>query len=250
MLFRSIKEYASAVGLNAKELLQEFEEIQPPEEESTVQYTRLSRSRKNNVTKNSNIFSVIPTIIVIVLVIGIFFVAWSLYQQATKNVGSDPVEQQDNDEIIRNTDEDELEDSPGLDIDEELNIDDSDNDGPNNDENETNEQKPSFEVVEEGTGNSPESILHLNNAGEEKNLVIEADGDTYLDINGESGESYFSGMFTSEDSPTEFSVSDEEAIYLNIGNAANTTVIINDTEMDFPVNPHDYVHQKVWIHFN
>lgn len=245
-----IKEYASAVGLNAQELLQEFEEIQPEEEESTVQYTRLSRSRKDNVTKNSNIFSIIPTIIVIVLVIGIFFVAWSLYQQATKNVGSDPVEQQDNDEIIRNTEENEVDDLPELDTDEEPTPVEPENNESTNDENETDEQELTFEVVEEGTGNSPESTLNLNNIGDEKILTIEADGDTYLDIRGESGESYFSSMFTSADSPMEITVSDEEAIYLNIGNAANTSVIINDTEMDFPVNPNEYVHQKIWIHFN
>src|SRR5690625_29978 len=77
-----IKEYAQAVGLDANEILEGFDEenIQT-EEEETVQYTRLERSKRSRTQKSSSIFSMLPTIIVIILVIGIIFVAWTLYQQ-------------------------------------------------------------------------------------------------------------------------------------------------------------------------
>lgn len=53
-----IKEYAAAVGLDAKELLEEHkEEIPQTEEDNSSQYTYIHRSRKdNNPAKRASVF--------------------------------------------------------------------------------------------------------------------------------------------------------------------------------------------------
>src|SRR5690625_1359356 len=68
-----IKEYATAVGLNPDELLEEYKEIIPsPDEDKSTKYTQIRRSRKEVTPSKSNaIFSLIPTIIVVLLIIGI-----------------------------------------------------------------------------------------------------------------------------------------------------------------------------------
>ncbi len=66
-----IKEYALVVGLDPEELLEEFKtQIPAPDETENAQYTRFSRTQKEK-EKNHSIFSFIPTIIVVILVIGI-----------------------------------------------------------------------------------------------------------------------------------------------------------------------------------
>src|SRR5690625_1157039 len=101
-----IKEYAQAVGLDAKELLAEFDEEEIVNDEETVQYTRLERSKRPRVAKSSSILSLLPSIIVVILVIGIIFVAWTLTQK-TLNDSNVSNNEPENDEIIRNVEENE-----------------------------------------------------------------------------------------------------------------------------------------------
>ncbi|MGM8366462.1 helix-turn-helix domain-containing protein [Virgibacillus sp. W0181] len=238
-----IKEYANAVGLNAQELLEDFVEKTPVDEDNSIPYTRIQRSQKTSGTKTSSMFSFIPTVIVIVLVIGIFFVAWSLYQQSAEDGGTEPVDQQEEDKIIRNVEEDpKLEEGTENTSDNEQQEDESET--PEAEEDTTNAD---FQVVEEGSGKSPESTLKLSNAGETVEIVIKAEGDSYIDVKGESGESYFSGTLTPSESPVEMEVSGEEKVYFNVGNASNATISMNDIEMEYPVDANKYVHQKIWV---
>ncbi|MGM8211689.1 helix-turn-helix domain-containing protein [Virgibacillus sp. W0430] len=243
-----IKEYANAVGLDAYALLDDFVEQDPIDEDESIQYTRIQRSRKNSSTKSSAMFSFIPTMIVLLLVVGIFLVAWALYQQTGKNVGTESDEPQENDQIIRN-----VEEEPPAEADQDnASENDTPADGENTpDANDTEvETKGSFQVIEEGTGNSPESTVQFSNAGESIALKFTASGESYVDVKGESGESYFSGMFNQTESPLQMEITDEEKLYFNIGNASNISVSINDVEMEYPVDPSKHVHQKIWVLLN
>src|SRR5699024_4807211 len=86
-----IKEYANAVGLDPNELLEEFKEEVPQNEETdTTQYTRIQRSKRENAsTKAPAFFSFLPTIIVILLVIGIVFAGWYFYKEALSGNNDD-----------------------------------------------------------------------------------------------------------------------------------------------------------------
>src|SRR5699024_11136156 len=66
-----IKEYAQAVDLDPVEILSGFDEskIQTQEDEA-VQYTRLNRNKRPKDTKGTTILSFLPTVIVVILVIG------------------------------------------------------------------------------------------------------------------------------------------------------------------------------------
>lgn len=264
-----IKEYANAVGLDPNTLMEEHQdEIPSTEDEGTVQYTHMQRSRKDQGGQKSlKVFSVIPTIIVILLVIGIIFFAWYLTQQSDKD-DNDPVNNSDNDdEYIQNSDEndnDSTEDqnntnSNGANNDSEENEnnsnsndnendDDANSDENNNDENdEEDEEEAEFSVVEEGTGTPPESELDFTYQGDDITLEMDAGEDTWLDIESESGESIYSDNLSPDDSPKEFDVSDEDKVNLNIGDASNLKVSINGEEMEYPVDKKKEVYQKIQI---
>lgn len=252
-----IKEYAHAVDLNPDEFLEEHKsEVPSTEDEETVQYTRMQRSNKENRReRNPASFSFIPTVIVVLLVIAIFFAGWIFLQKSTSTSSTDnSAEQQGEDEIIYNSDEDE-EDEGGSADDKEQADDDSDaeDESDSDKDSESDEDKskePEFSIVEEGSGNSPESTYDLNNLKEEVNVELKASGDSYLEIKGDSGETYFSGMITSDQSPDDLDVSDEEKVHFNVGNASALTVKINGAEIEYPADPEDIVHQKIWVNLN
>src|SRR5699024_11461561 len=69
---------ALPIYLNVDELFEEYEEDLPkPEEQASTQYTRMQRTRREpNLSKNSALFSIVPTIIVVLLIIGVIFAVW------------------------------------------------------------------------------------------------------------------------------------------------------------------------------
>lgn len=241
-----IKEYANAVGIDPNELLEEFkEEVPQTEETNTAQYTRIQRSKKeHSSTKTPAFFSFLPTIIVILLVIGIVFAGWYFYKEALSgdNDGNDSADNSDSEEIIDFSDDDDQGDSQ---TDEEEGN-DSDEEDTDQDE-EDKDKKPKISTVEKGTGDSPESTVELKNAGDKIKVKLEAENETYVSVKNADEKSYYEQEMTPDDSPEEFDVSDDDRIYLNVGNVPGLKVTINDTEVKFPVDNDQFVHQKLWI---
>src|SRR5699024_2629016 len=179
-----IKEYANAVGLDPNALMEQHQDDIPnTENESTVQYTHMQRSRREqNTQKTSKLFSVIPTIVVVLLVLGIIFFAWYLTQK-TNNDDTAPVNNSNNntDEIIRNSETDSNDESEPTKENTEDNTSSNSNDDINENDsndtkNETDEIEPEFSVVEEGTGSSPESELDFTYTDDEVSLSIDSTG--------------------------------------------------------------------------
>lgn len=248
-----IKEYANAVGLDPNVLMEQHQDdIPTTESESTVQYTQMQRSRRDqNTQKSTRAFSVFPIIIVIFLVIGIIFFAWYL-TQVSGNDNNEPVNDNNNnnDEIYLNSDEESNNDSEEQGNNNEDNgenaTNDEDADDSNNDEDDdSDESEPEFSVVNEGSGNSPESELDFKYDGDEVTLELESDDATWLDVKTDS-ESLYSSNLTPDESPVELDVSDEDNVSLNIGNAPSLKVSINGVEMEYPVDQ-QIVHQKIKI---
>lgn len=245
-----IKEYASAVGLDASELLEEYKEEIPAAEEENTQYSRIQRTRKSNHSeKVSQISSLIPSIIVVLLIIGIIFVAWWFIRENMAEDGSAPVEEPQDNVIINN---------PG-----NTNSDGGNQDEPNNDDSATeNEEQPEdskakqseaeITVVEEGTGQAPESILELNNAEDEVIITLESTSsdNTWLEVKDDtSDEVFYSNSFSEADSPTEIDVSDTETVYFNIGHVPALKILVNGVELEYPVET-SKVHQKLYLNIN
>lgn len=248
-----IKEYATAVGLNPDELLDEYqEEVPQAEDDNTEQYTRIQRSRRDgNLTKRSVNFSLFPTIIVILLIIGIFAAAFYFYSKTSSTDSADPVDTSDDNEVIFSGEKD-TKDNKDAGKEKETKSDDAAKEEEQTD-TKTEEQatdKPTLEVVEEGSGASPESTFELNNASDEVIISLESDGESYLDVINDEGKQYYAGMFSEAESPKEIDVTGDERIDFNVGYAPDLQITINGVELKYPFDPAEKMHQRIRINVN
>src|SRR5699024_2209234 len=224
-----VKQYAQAVDLDPEMILANFkvnEEIpsQPP-----VRYSRMNRSNKSNNTVAS-IFSNLPIIIVILLIISILIVAIIYSQQSKSGSEGETINNDGTDDVVVHKNDEKEESETG--------------------ENKTSDEKKklsNIKVIETGTGTAPESTIELSDVGDEVILKIETSSDTYLDVKDEDDEVYYADMFTSNTTENEFDFSGQDKIYLNVGYASDVSIEVNGTKIEFPVDPTESVHQKLWI---
>lgn len=235
-----IKEYAQAVGLDSAVILEGFdEESIEQQEQENVPYTRFDRSKRED--KGASVFSFLPTVIVVVLVIGIIFVAYFLLQKSSSTDDDNSEIPQENDEIVRKKEADsEKKDGEDKETEEQ---DEEDSD----DEEETDENEDKFEVVEVGEGGSPLSTLDYQNSGDETILSLEPNSETYLQISDANESVLYEGTVTEGEEVDDLDISDEERIYINVGNAPALTIKINGDELEYPVDKDEQVHQKIWV---
>lgn len=244
-----IKEYAIAVGLDPDELLLAHQDEIPSteSEQSAVPYSRMQRTRKKNEPKNTAVFSFIPTVIVVLLIVAVLFVAWTLYQKSTDQPGTDDPEEQRSDSLIRTPDEQQDK------TDDEEKDENNENDETN--ESEEDEEEPevdeseehTWEVTETGSGNRPESTMTFTSGTSDVEISIATEDETWLSVKDDTGSISIEQLLQSADSPLVFDVSDVEQLYISLGNASNVTITMNDEEMEFPVDPKQFVVQKYWI---
>lgn len=241
-----IKEYASAVGLDADELLADYkDEVPIKEDEEAVQYTRIEKTRKDSVIKNSNLFSLMPTIIVVLLVISIIFVAWTLYQKSALDNETDPVDKRNDDEIVRDK-EDNKDTIIKPDDEDESEVEDKDEE----EDEKPSESESEFTLVEKGTGNIPESTLELSSVDENVTVSLATENETYLEVKNEAGKSFFAGIFSAEESPLELDLTGEDEIYFHVGRSIDLDIVINGVELEYPYDPNEKVFQKIWVNIN
>ncbi|WP_047984816.1 helix-turn-helix domain-containing protein [Ornithinibacillus californiensis] len=246
-----IKEYAIAVGLDPNQLMEEYkQDIPSPEEDTTTQYTRIHRSRKDNMpTKSSAIFSFIPTLIVVILIIGIIFLAWWFITKSNEPDGESPTTEQNEEEFFRPDNQnsasgDEEENAEEQEVDDET-------EEPTDDaeEEDVTEEEPKLgiTVLEKGTVASPTSELELTNVGEQLILDFGSTGqDVWIGIYDINGQSIFSGTVT-QDKPVTVDVTGQKRIQLNLGYTPSLTMTINDVQLEFPIDPNERDQQYIWL---
>lgn len=230
-----IKEYAEVVDLDVASLLAQFDASDLGQENvEVVQNTRMKRS-KRSVGGMSRFFSILPTIIVILLVVGILFVGWTLLQKAVLNNKEDTPGESD--QIIRN---------PGSQNTSNESNDTNDDTDDEEAENEVEEVQPTFEVDEIGTGSVPLSEMTFTFSGDTAEVKFTSSGESWLGFNGEEEnatdefektEDYAtaSGIsFTADTDDTTFDVSKEEYLYFHVGYTPNLQIFINDVELEYP----------------
>jgi len=247
-----IKEYALAVGLDPKELLAEHsDELPEANGQITEQYSRIQRSRRRSRPRsdNSAIFALIPRIIVILLIVGIVFVAWTLIQETLGDSEQSPIEEQESDSIIRPPKDPSKDDEPEKSQDETDNSDELTEDG---EEEEPVEPEPtetiSTEILTVGEGRVPESTIAVNYQADELIIIFEASDRSWLDIFTQDGENLFGKELNPDLSPLELDITDQEEITINAGNSTVLKITINDELIEFP--PQDRVHQKLVLQLN
>lgn len=103
-------------------------------------------------------------------------------------------------------------------------------------------------MEEVGTGSPPESIVTLTNPDEEELIFqFESETNVWLDVKNSDGEALYGGFVNLENSPVEVDVTDQESIFLNIGSTPNLDITINDVPFEYPVDPTERDHQRLWF---
>ncbi|WP_181348631.1 RodZ domain-containing protein [Thalassobacillus sp. CUG 92003] len=262
-----IREYAAAVGLDPEAFMEEHQnELPSNEDENVVHYSRAQKSRQDvSSSKGSALSKIFPTLITIVLIVGIIVLALYFYQQSTgPNDGSGEPEDDNQvevqlpggsseddseDENDAGSDDGENEGSSDEQGDESGNGSDNQDDG-NNDNSSTNEDAETktteFELQETGSGNFPEHTYEMvSNEGAE--VGIKLSGTSYLEVEDGNGESFAMGEYDGSDSPLSYDLSGKDRIYIKIGNASVTEIEINGKQLEYPVDPQETVSQKIWV---
>ncbi|MFD1066288.1 helix-turn-helix domain-containing protein [Oceanobacillus locisalsi] len=242
-----IKEYASAVGVDPDDIMTDHKEELPETEEENVQYSRIQRTRKESRSdKESRSSSLIPTVTVVLLIIAIIAVAVFFLSQSSSPSEGEPAEDTSNNDGGMIIDDPEEEGGNG-DADEATDdAEEGTEDGTEEDDGETEENgEASIEVVEEGTGNSPTSVLEVTNVSDGTTLTLESADDeqnSWLEVTGSGDESLFSGNFDADSEPVEIDLAEEDTVSLNIGNSSAVTVSIDGTEIEYPTSA---IHQRI-----
>lgn len=241
-----IKEYANAVGLDSNDLLEEHkEEIPKSESESEIQYTRVERSRRDTISSDRSgmIFTILPRIILVLLILGIIGAAiWFITQS---NSPDEPTE-------IENTDDDFIITNPTNNNNSSGTSGESDNDDASDDE-ETEEDtveevaEMEFEVTEVAPNSAATSTVEVSNVGETLNIVFESGARSWLDVKNADDEVFYAGFVDVAEGPLELDLSGEESIYINAGSTPNLQITINDVAFEYPLDPSERDVQKFWL---
>lgn len=238
-----MREYALTVGLDPAVLLESFSEADLPEEEETVQYTRTERPRRVSESKGSAFLSFLPTVIVVLLIIGIIFIGTTLYKRANlNNDGLGDGNVNNGDEIIRDVENNNDGNNGGNANDNEGN-----NEAGNNDTNDNNNSGSAFEVVTVGDGNVPHSELNFTNAEEPIVISFEPTADTYVDVEDVDGNWLFIDTVAGG-TTDQVDVTGHERVLFNVYGVKTMKIFINDVELEYPADLEN-THQKIWVNF-
>ncbi|WP_347860570.1 helix-turn-helix domain-containing protein [Salimicrobium sp. PL1-032A] len=256
-----IREYASTVGLNPEEVMEEYRsELPSMEEETTIPYTGVQTTTRDSSDqkkpgKSSKVF---PAIITVALICVIAFVIYFFTQQLStpSETGADVEEPQD--EVVISGGEDTPkaegdggESSDGNAENEQGSSEDdksSDGQGEEDTNDETKEDGQTEVTLQQtGSGSFPEHTYQVTGTTE-KQLSLELSGKSYLQVQAsDSGEDLIEPVvYTSDDSPLTIDVSSYEQVSLKTGSAGVLTVSVDDEQLEFPT---DLTTQKLLINF-
>ncbi|WP_163536855.1 helix-turn-helix domain-containing protein [Gracilibacillus sp. YIM 98692] len=249
-----IKEYANAVGLNADDLMEEYQADLPLEPEEKVMPSRVNSSRKNKASlKTPAIFSFLPTIIVILLITGIVLVVWLFKQGGLSDTETDPannvVEEEEG-----STDEVELPPTE-----EETNSSNSEGNQNGTDDGQQG-MVDSNEVTNEGPEENMEiqldryennqSYYTVENAPETIPLSVSSENKNWLEIENSDGERLHYANLTADQSPFEVELTEAEQLYFRFAEPQNLTIYLNDQLIELSEEVEPNTTQEVWIKMN
>ncbi|GAA0496030.1 helix-turn-helix domain-containing protein [Salinibacillus aidingensis] len=253
-----IREYANTVGLNADQLFEEYEnELPSPEQE---EYERISRVQKHSKQpsseKHSALFSVIPKILTVLLIVAIIVFAYFFYQQTIDPEESPEQDNPDEVEITRGdqSQQENKNDDNGSDQKEtekkengDQNSEENENSGSSESNSDTGDaEKPQTEVnltnQSKSGGLSAEYEVKLPD--DKFNVTLTTSKKSWLTIRDANEQVIFDKMLTSDNSPKEFDFSDQKSVTMRIGQAAAVDIKVNDTNLKYafdPKKPKNYV---------
>ncbi|WP_186577405.1 helix-turn-helix domain-containing protein [Aquibacillus kalidii] len=239
-----IKEYATAVGLDPDQLMEEYSSELPKTNtsESTIQYTRVQRSRKDTTTsKSPAILSFLPTVIVVLLIIGILVTIWYFRQDGFNGDNDQPKQTEEN----KGGDEVQMPKDTGEEVEPETDPESTNDEAETTEEdNDEAETLPTLNIVEKGNG---ETTYELTNPGDKVELELSSESEHWLELENGKGKSFYNNMFYAADSPLTQDMTGEEQIYLRFGNPTKLNIKVNGVALQLPDDIDASQVQKVWI---
>ncbi|MGP4040234.1 helix-turn-helix domain-containing protein [Gracilibacillus sp. D59] len=238
-----IKEYATVLGLNPDELMEEYKNQLPIEKEEDVALSRVKSSKKNNATtKTPVIFSFLPSVIVVLLIVGIVVLVWLFRQNYFSGDEADPTPAE-NDE---NTAGESVQLPPNQGTTQNEADENEDGKSSGNEPVEEDEPEPTTEISLDSYENN-ESYYTLTTTEENVNLVITTENRHWLEIADKAGNSLYEKMFTANESPLELDVSDVEELYLRFGEPQSINIELNEEKLELSDEIQASDVQQAWI---
>ncbi|MFB1049507.1 helix-turn-helix domain-containing protein [Paraliobacillus sp. JSM ZJ581] len=244
-----VKEYAIALGLDSSKLLEEYShELPSANKDTTIEYTRMQRSKKNTnfSQKKSPISSLLPTVIAGILIIGVFFIIYLITSDYFSNDGKEngtapSSEQNGGDEVRLPPESEDKPESP----DSEASIDDETlEENPEDD----SVQKLELKLIE---FENDQSTYEFTSVEDQVTVTFNTEGQNWLEVEDSNGKSLYYGTFQQSDSPMELDVSNNEKIYLRFGEPTTISIELNGMplELSEDISSPTAV-QQVWINMN
>lgn len=223
-----IKEYASAVGLDPDRVMEDHaNELPSPPEKTSLPYTRVKGSKNNSTlfSKAPSFFSFIPTLMVILVIMGVSVGIWFFLQSPSdgESEGINSYEATEGVEELVVTPEEEVK-----------------NDNNKEETNENGEAgernvEPTLEVVDQGVqGNDVTLTYALTNPKEDVVLLIDTDSEHWLQITNAEGESLYNAMFEEENAPLREDMTGQDNFIIRFGNPSELDVMVGGVPLQLP----------------
>lgn len=244
-----IKQYCEAVGLPPEEIFEEYKsEIPVTQHEEIPDSLSRVQTRKTVSESSSKVLDFIPTLLIVVVIIGILFIAWFfLSGKMGNNYAADNDTNKNSQVAVDEKDvPKEADDSKKSADNKEKPA--ADKDKKQDKEADSNDTKKEDAQTLEQTSVQGYKTTYELKGTDQFDLTLSADGDSWIGVYNEDDKVLFEGTLT-KGSEEDFDFSGESQAYLIIGNAANTVITLNGDEVEYGI-PTDVVRQDVIINYS
>ncbi|MCA0988109.1 helix-turn-helix domain-containing protein [Guptibacillus algicola] len=240
-----IKNYAEAVGLHGEELLEEYASEIPKTNSDVPENLPPRRTRPTLTSKPNRWSSVFPSVLVILLIIGVACIIWFVVQGNDATTSKDGASNQTEEQVSSDENSgnapasDEVSDEPKDDSSKEENKEepapaDTEEEEPEETKEPEEETAPKMEL-KKTEGNASKSTYEITNA-EKFEITVEAKGSSWVALTGKSNKKYIYESLTKGKKVTH-DLTKEASASIRIGSSPNITVLVNGEKIDIPNEP-------------
>ncbi|WP_370294327.1 helix-turn-helix domain-containing protein [Rossellomorea marisflavi] len=243
-----IKQYCEAVGLPPEEIFEEYKsEIPVTQHEEIPDSLSRVQTRKTVSESSSKVLDFIPTLLIVVVIIGILFIAWFFLSGKMGNNDAADNDTNKNSQVAVDEKDvpKEADDAKESKDKDEKPL--ADKDKKQDKEDSKDKKKETDQTLEQTSVQGTITTYNLKKADEFK-LSLSATGDSWIRVYNQDEKILFEGTLKNGDQK-DLDLSEESQAYLVIGNAANAVVNVNGDEVEYGI-PTDVVRQDVIINYS
>ncbi len=245
-----IKQYADAVDLNSEQLFEEYKNEIPDAQQIQLPPEQLSRVRTKTRTSepSSNVMNVLPKVLGVIVIVAVVFVIWFIVQKNAHNAeDASPKNSATNvslDEPEKTKSNDQKEDKTQSTSKEVVKNEDAKKVETKKEDTAPVKKEQTLKVL--GTSGRA-TTYELSNVDVFK-LSISSKGSTWIGVSDENDKSLFQGMLTTGMEKS-FDLSNNKQAFIVVGNAADTTIKVNDKQLEYKLSPTGEVRQDIIIQY-